>query len=88
MSYISNHYTIEEVINQFLYELLTSPIVVDKVSLQAMECCRNAMNETKTTEQFNLFIKEAFTNEELVKYIYSKAFDFFSSNPKEKQYKV
>lgn len=88
ISYINNHYTTEEVINQFLYDILTSSSVVERVSLQAMECCRNAMNESKTTEEFNSFVKEAFTNEEMVKYIYSKAFDFFSTNTKEKDYKI
>lgn len=87
-SYINNHYTTEEVINQFLYDILTSSSVVERVSLEAMECCRSAMNESKTTEQFNNFVKEAFTNEEMVKYIYSKAFDFFSTNSKEKDYKI
>ena len=46
------------------------------------------MNESKTTEEFNSFVKEAFSNEEMVKYIYSKAFDFFSTNTKEKDYKI
>lgn len=87
MSYVVNHYKTEEDFNKFIYYILTSDEVIEKVSLKAMECCRIAMNHPNTEANFQNFIKESLLNEELMKFLYSKTFDFFSKNINITEYK-
>ena len=56
---LASHPTLSELLWQFIYYILTSDEVMEKVSLKAMECCRIAMNHPNTETNFQNFIKES-----------------------------
>lgn len=79
LQYIKQDMTLENKIYSFIGIVLNDEGVIELMNAMAKDSCYKAIGCQKVIESFDTFINEVISNEELIKYIYNKAVDIFSS---------